>query len=48
MAGPILRVAAEVALFLIGGIFATVGRCRLTVSKPVLKAPMFSALQIII
>jgi len=30
------------------GVAAEIGRCRLTVSKPVLKAPMVSALETII
>jgi len=28
----LLRIAAEVSVFMLGGIFATVGRCRLEIS----------------
>ena len=37
--------AAREGLMTGGGVGAKVGRCRLTVSKPVLKAPMVSALE---
>jgi hypothetical protein len=42
------NVALELHGELVIGVGCTVGRCRLTVSKPVLAAPMVSALEPII
>jgi hypothetical protein len=45
LSGPYVKVWTDALRMEVWGEGIRVGRCRLTVSKPVLKAPIFSALE---